>query len=239
MWFTSGKKRSPQNRKKKTGRQKKRVRFTQTADLILENHDKQTLSDARALSEKYQESVFGHVPVWELIEKLALCIDPTDKILRTTTQYHHTLQVIEAMETAGVSDPDMYLAALLHYLGKLLLLTDEKPENIVCLNKPIGEYESGTGLKNVVFQWNHDEFVYSRFRGLVPRPVEWLLRYHSIRVPLCRQLMDEEDEELFERYFQPFRRFDQGSKSASHIPAVNTQKYRTLIEQAFPEPVAF
>jgi hypothetical protein len=52
----------------------------------------------------------------------------------------------------------MIITALIHDLGKLLLLTDEDPAHVVCENSPIGDYPSGVGFNNCVFQWNHDEF---------------------------------------------------------------------------------
>ena len=49
------------------------------------------------------------------------------------------------------------VAALIHDVGKLLLLTGEDPANVVCTNWPIGEYDDGCGLDQCVFQWNHAE----------------------------------------------------------------------------------
>jgi predicted HD phosphohydrolase len=191
-----------------------------------------------ALRRKYEAPILGEVRVWDQIQRLALCIDPTDSRLYTTSQLTHVLQVIEAMESDGVLTPDLLLAALVHDLGKLLLLTDEDPANVVCMNHPIGDYPDGVGLDNVVVQWNHDELGYSRLVGLVPDRVSWLVRYHSLDPVAHRPLMDDRDRgyaELLELFFH----YDHDTKSAYHRPTIRIGDYRDIVEAAFPEPILF
>lgn len=143
------------------------------------------------------------------------------------------------MERDGVADPDLVLTALIHDLGKLLLLTDEDPANVVCMNTPIGDYADGVGLDACTFQWNHDEFGWSRFKDHVPEHVAWLIRYHSLDLDRCERLMDEGDRRLAERYLHVFARYDHGTKSPFELPAVRIDAYRDVVEQAFPIPIIF
>ena len=124
-------------------------------------------------------------------------------------------------------------------LGKLLLLVGEAPENVVCMNEPIGDYALGVGLDNCTFQWNHDEFVYTRLKDHVPEPTAWLLRYHSIHVDQCAPLMDERDRACTQCYLRPFRHYDQDFKSQFSIPRRSIEHYRDLLFDRFPRPVAF
>ena len=64
-------------------------------------HATQTIDDVESLRRKYAEPVFGEVPVWDLVERLALCIDPSDSALFCTSQQTHVLQMIEAMDRRG------------------------------------------------------------------------------------------------------------------------------------------
>ena len=88
----------------------------------------------------------------------------------------------DGLERDGMRDPNMLVAAITHDLGKVLLLMAEAPEHVVGMTAPIGPHLQGIGLDNVVFQWSHDEFAYSRLRDHVPDHVAWLLRYHSILI---------------------------------------------------------
>jgi hypothetical protein len=212
--------------------------FTQAREIDA-RHEAQTHDDVEALRRKYAEPVFGDVRVWNLLEQLAQCIDPSDCALFCTSQQTHVLQMLEAMARDGVDDPDLVLAVLVHDLGKLLLLTGEDPANVVCMNSPIGEHEPGIGLDQCAFQWNHDEFAWSRFRDLVPDGVAWLVRYHSIDPDAVVQLMDERDLAYRARYFDVFTCYDHGTKTPFHLPALSLDAYRDVVEDAFPEPIPF
>jgi hypothetical protein len=179
------------------------------------------------------------VRVWDLLERLAQCIDPSDGRLFGASQLVHVLQMLEAMRADGLDDPDFVLAALVHDLGKTLLLTDEDPANVVCMTAPVGPHEPGVGLDNVLLQWNHDEFGWSRLRDLVPEPIAWLVRYHSIDEATCVPLMDDCDRGYYERYWKPFAHYDHETKSAFRLPATRLDDYRELVEEAFPKPIAF
>ena len=218
---------------------RKRRRLHKRAHAIVRAHRAQTRESVANLARKYARPVFGRVETWTLIERLADCVDPTDLALRDASQLVHVLQVLEAMERGGEADANLWVAALVHDLGKLLLLTGEAPENVVCFNDPIGEYPPGVGLDRCVMQWNHDEFVFSRIEGCVPEPVAWLVRYHSIRLESCAPLMNERDRAYSERYLKPFQRYDQGSKSAHRLPSRPLAYYRDRLDAALPPTLIF
>ncbi|NDP43271.1 MAG: hypothetical protein GZ089_11245 [Aromatoleum sp.] len=211
--------------------------FRSSASEIEERHRAQTLAAVLALREKYRVPVLGRVPVWTAIEMLAQCIDPTDLRLFGASQQLHVLQILDAMENEGAASEEFVLAALLHDLGKVLLLAGEAPENVVCFNEPIGTYAPGIGLDRCVLQWNHDEFAYSRLKDHLPDGVAWLVRYHSIALPKCEPYLDARDRAYVERYFRPFARYDHGTKSPYHVPRRRIQDYRSLIERTFPSPI--
>lgn len=213
--------------------------FRANAKAINQRHRAQTRGDVHALEQKYATPVFGRVRVWDLVERQVQCIDPSDRHLLCTSQEVHVLQILDGMHRDGITDPDLVLAALIHDVGKLLLLTDEDPANVVGSNAPIGEYPDGCGLDQCVFQWNHDEFAYSRLKDHVPDHLAWLVRYHSIGSNQCDHLMDDRDRAYTEQYFTVFKHYDQGTKSAFVLPLHRLSEYRDVIEEAFPKPIIF
>ena len=211
--------------------------FAARARAIEDGHRAQSATTVTALRAKYQAPVLGRVRIWSAIEMLAQCIDPTDQRLFGASQLLHVLQILDAMEHEGTATEEFVLAALLHDLGKILLLTGEAPENVVCFNEPIGAYAAGIGLDRCVLQWNHDEFAWSRLKDHVPDAVAWLVRYHSIVVAKCEPYMDARDRDYAQRYLRPFARYDHGTKSPHYVPRRRIQEYRSLIERTFPSPI--
>ncbi len=213
--------------------------FHEKAFAIQDRHQQQTSDDVQSLSTKHEKPVLGDVHVYELLERLAFVYDPSDPALGTTSQLIHTLQVVEAMEDDGVTDPDMIVTALIHDLGKLLFTAGEAPENVFCMIEPIGDYVDGVGLDACIFQWNHDEFIYSRFKDHVSDDMAWVLRYHSIYPDQCARLMTPEEREKTERLLKPFQHYDQDFKSTYYAPDRRLEDYRALIEERFPDPISF
>ena len=193
-----------------------------------------------SLRRAYERPVLGRVRVWDLVQRLAECVDPTDGALYRASQLVHVQQVLAGMERDGVDDPDLILAAFVHDLGKVLLLTGEDPAHVVGMNAPIGDFPSGVGLDHAIMQWNHDEFGYSRLVGHVPEHIAWLVRYHSIDLDAAHHLMDARDHVNLTRYLLLFRRYDQGTKSPwSRPPRAVLDRHRHVVERAFPSPILF
>lgn len=211
--------------------------YSEQARAIEARHSAQTVATVQELRRKYAVPVFGRIPVWEAIEMLGRCIDPTDCRLFGVSQHLHVLQILDAMENEGTASEEFVLAALLHDLGKVLLIAGETPENVVCMNDPIAAPGPGAGLDNCVLQWNHDEFAWSRLRGYLPDPVAWLIRYHSINVATCAQYFDARDRDYAERYLKPFARYDHGTKSPYNLPRRRLDDYRPTLDRALPATI--
>ena len=211
--------------------------FKTTARAIWARHNAQTREVVASLKRRYEDAVFGRVRVWDVVEKLALCVDPTDTSLYCTSQFIHVQQVAAAMERDGVQDRDLYIAAFTHDLGKVMLLANEVPEYVVCQPAPVGGDREGIGLDNVVFQFCHPEIIYTRLKDHVPDHLAWLLRYHATSIKNAEPYMNDRDRRYTERYLKPFRRYDNEFKSATFLPRIDLAKYRALIEEAFPQPI--
>lgn len=204
-----------------------------TERLITGRHNTQTVADVRRLSEKYSKPILGEVETWDLLMMLGTCVDPTDGALGAASQLIHVLQVLEMMIAEGVTDEDLFLAALLHDLGKVLLLTEEDPANVVCMNRFIAG-EPGGGLEQGTTQWNHDEFAYMRLAEVVPRDVALLIRYHSVMPPDLEPYLAPSERDFADRYHRPFFRYDQESKSSMRRPSVRIEDFRGLVGRRLP-----
>jgi myo-inositol oxygenase len=211
--------------------------FKTNARAIWARHREQTREMVAGLKRRYEGAVFGRVRVWDMVEKLALCVDPTDTSLYCTSQFIHVQQVVAAMERDGVQDRDFYIAALTHDLGKVMLLANEAPEYVVCQPAPLGGDREGIGLDHVVFQFCHPEIIYTRLKDHVPDHVAWLVRYHATSIERAERYMDDRDRGYAERYLKPFQRYDKGFKSTTFLPRIDLAKYRALIEETFPSPI--
>lgn len=211
--------------------------FRDEAEAIFARHRAQTAETVRGLQKKYERPVFGPVRVWDLVERLALCVDPSDMRLFCASQLVHVQQILAGMEAAAVRDPDLLLLAIVHDLGKVLLLTGEPPENVVCTTRHLGAPGPGCGLDEVVFEYGHGEFIASRLRGHVPDHVAWAARYHNVRIADVEPFMNDRDREWCERYLRPFRRYDAGFASAYYLPRLDLEPYRELVERTFPSPL--
>lgn len=212
--------------------------FDEKAAVIKQAHWAQTLQHTLDLNRKYASPVFGVVEPWKLIEDLGRCIDPTDRELYGVSQHVHILQVLNAMEEAGIKDELFLLVGLVHDLGKILLLTDESPENIVCDNGIIGDYPAGIGLDRCTQHWNHDEFAHQKLKDHLSYEMGWLVRYHSLKMTDdVKKLMNKKDREIANNYYLRFKDYDKLTKSIYHIPRVDMDKYRRLLEKHLPKTI--
>jgi predicted HD phosphohydrolase len=63
-----------------------------------------------------------------MLELHAQIVDPTNFFMFTGSQLTHTLQALESMEKAGITDREFLATTLIHDLGKLASLKGEKWE---------------------------------------------------------------------------------------------------------------
>lgn len=212
--------------------------FRQRAYGIMERfrqQDEETVADLR---KKYEEPIIGEVSVYRLLELLAQVIDPANFYLYSVSQLTHTLQVLESMEKAGITDREFLAATLIHDLGKISFLKGELPEHVEGGGKrPLRKHQEGIGLDNCSFTWDHSDIVHARFKPYVSEHIAWLLRYHSI-TPACVPLMNSRDRELYERYYKTFVVHDR-TFIYYHLPANRLDKYRGILDEYFPEKILF
>lgn len=206
---------------------------------IYERHWQQTADDVAQLRAKYAEPIYGEADPCELLNDLGRCVDLSDKRLYATSQWVHIQQILLAMEADGVEDEDLYLLALIHDLGKVLMLVGEVQENVVCANRPIGDYDAGVGLDNVIFQWNHDEFIYDRLVDHVPDHIAWTIRYHSVKPSEVRHLMDDRDLEYSAKYLERFQPYDLGSKTVFVADLDVIERWKPLLRERLPASIRF
>ena len=213
--------------------------FKSKAKEIHLRHRSQTVEDIQRLNKKYSENTIFKKPinVWDAIEKLGMVSDPTDKELCAVSQWVHTIQVIEGMEKDGIDDEEFIFAGWVHDLGKLLLLTDEDPANIVCDNFVVSG-SRGIGLDNCFVNWNHDEWIYLKLKSFVSDEVAWLIRYHSINMNSCFEYFDQRDREYADKYFALFKKYDKGTKSIYNIPKIDIEKHKRIIEKFLPNEIS-
>jgi hypothetical protein len=189
------------------------------------------------LDAKYaNRSVLGTVHVYDAVAALATVIDPLDPFLGCVTQLTHQLQCATAMERDGCEET-LLLCALVHDLGKLLLLVgDEDPMNVEAGGKKVPlSGERGAGLINCRFRWDHADFAYLRLKDVADADVAWLARHHSIDLHACAPYMDEHDRERVERLLRPFMRYDE--RKDIYVMPNRLEDYRKLLDRAFPEPI--
>jgi hypothetical protein len=213
--------------------------FARTAWRIDRRRRRQDEAAVAALAERYRRPVLGETYAWDLVERLAGCVDPTDCRLLGVSQLAHSLQILAAMERDGVDDPDLHLAALLHDVGKLALLTGEDPANVVGRTDPIRPGRPGGGLDRVVLQWGHAQIAAERLAAHLPEHLTWLIRYHNTDLRRCAAAMNDRDRAWAERYLRVFAHYDDTSKSVARVPARPAEHYRDLVEKRLPDPILF
>jgi hypothetical protein len=213
--------------------------FVTSAKSLELRRNEQDFELVEHLRVKHSKPAFGHVPMWDLLMMLGRCIDPMDRVLGCVSQLVHALQVAASLQATGVTDPDLIVAALIHDVGKLLILTGEDPAYICGVSVPMGRYSDGCGLDNCVLSWGADEIAYMRLKDQLPDHIAWLVRYHSIDLRQCARLMDERDIAFTARYLNTFAAHDLGSKSTHRLPTLPLDSYRELVESYFPSPILF
>ena len=75
----------------------------------------------------------------------------------------------------------MQAAALIHDVGKLLTVFGENDEHVDCMNRLVQLPEPGSGLDSIRYEYNHDDFGFSKVWPYLPARVLDIMRFHSLR----------------------------------------------------------
>ncbi|MDQ3327877.1 MAG: inositol oxygenase [Chloroflexota bacterium] len=122
---------------------------------------------------------------------------------------------------------------------------DNSDSEIPQYQTPNGIYEAGIGLDNVHLSFGHDEYLYHVVEDSSRLPIEalYMIRYHSCypwhRDGAYTHLMSDQDGRMLPEV-QKFNPYDLYSK-ADERPDVSalTPWYRELVDEFFPEPLAW
>lgn len=229
------------------------------------NHQGQTLGFVRQKRDEFLGLNRREMSVWEAAEFLNKVVDDSDPDT-DLSQLAHLLQTSEQIRSEG--HPRWFiLAGFIHDLGKVLCLFGEPQWAVVgdtfpvgCafsdkivfpqffddnpdkqnaeLQTPLGIYEEGCGLDNVLMSWGHDEYIYHVAKDYLPIEALYMLRYHScyswFRDNEYGHLTNEQDREML-KWVRKFNRYDLYTKSAE-TPDVEALRpfYEDLIAEFFP-----
>lgn len=233
-----------------------------------QNHQNQTVDFVRSAREKYLPPKTRQMGIWEAMDFLNELVDDSDPDIELP-QIAHAMQTAEAIRADG--HPDWFiLTGLIHDMGKVLCLFDEPqwavtgdtfpvgcawserivyPEffdlnpdrNVPDYQTPLGIYEEGCGLDNVLMSWGHDEYLYHVTRPFIPVQAQYMIRYHSFyaahREGEYDRLMNNTDREMF-RWVREFNQYDLYTKSdvAPNVDEL-TPYYEELVGKFFPEKI--
>ncbi len=231
-----------------------------------QNHAHQTVAFVLDKKAEYGGLRRGRKSIWQMADYLNTLVDDSDPDT-DLTQIEHLLQTSEAIRKDG--HPRWFvLAGFVHDLGKVLCLYGEPQWAVVGDTFPVGcaysdeivfpeffaanpdrnvpeyqtkygIYEANCGLNDVHLSWGHDEYIYRVTRNYLPKPAQYMLRYHSFYAAhkhgAYGWLMNEEDQQMFE-WVRKFNRYDLYSKGRER-PNIKEIKpyYEDLIAEFFPD----
>jgi inositol oxygenase len=229
------------------------------------NHAQQTVDFVRAKRAEYLPLRRRRMGVWQAFDALAELVDESDPDLELG-QLDHALQTAEALRASG-APRWLVLTGLIHDLGKVLCLFGEPQWAVVgdtfpvgCAfdprvvhaelfaanpdadlpryASPLGIYEPGCGLDELLLSWGHDEYFYHVVRDYLPPPARAVVRYHSFYAwhtsgAYTHLLAPEDGEKLAAvRRFNPFDLYSK-SEERPAWPALRGY-YEALVAELLP-----
>jgi inositol oxygenase len=235
-----------------------------------ENHRYQTYDFVQQKRTEFLGLNRRHMTFDEALDFLNTLVDDSDPDI-DLDQKQHLLQTSEAIRADGHEDW-FVLTGLLHDLGKVLCLYGEPQWAVVgdtfpvgCrfsdrivypeffeanpdahdprYNTPLGIYQEGCGLRNVLLSWGHDEYLYHVMKPYLPEPALYMIRYHSFyawhREGEYDQLCDAHDREML-AWVKKFNPYDLYSKCPEPPNWTKLRPYYTdLVRKYLPERLAF
>jgi inositol oxygenase len=234
------------------------------------NHRNQSYDFVQKKRQDFLSLNRREMSIWEALDYLNTLVDDSDPDT-DLSQLDHLVQTAEQIRADG--HPRWFiLTGLIHDLGKILCLygepqwavvgdtfpvgcawsnrivfhqffADNPDSNNKQLQTKLGVYEEGCGLDKVTMSWGHDEYLYHVTKDFLPKPAQYMIRYHSF-YPAHRDgeynyLMNDEDREMF-KWVRAFNPYDLYTKSHQK-PNWNELKpfYNGLVEEYFPPKLRF
>src|SRR5664279_933177 len=234
------------------------------------NHAQQTYDFVVARKADFLRRNRREMTPWAALDYLNTLVDDSDPDI-ALPQVDHLLQTAEAIRADG--HPDwMVLTGFIHDLGKVLCLFGEPqwavvgdtfPTGCPCapevvyseyfaanpdLRRPefqtgTGIYAHGCGLSNVHMSWGHDEYLYHLTREYLPRPAQYMIRFHSFyalhREGAYAYLQDDEDRAMLP-WVQKFNPYDLYSKNPDRPQLAKLKPYyEDLMAKYLPSTIQF
>ncbi|KVI12247.1 Inositol oxygenase [Cynara cardunculus var. scolymus] len=226
-------------------------RQKQVEEFYKMNHINQTYDFVKRMREEYKKLDKLEMSIWECCELLNEVVDDSDPDL-DEPQIQHLLQTAEAIRKDYPNEDWLHLTALIHDLGKVLLLPKfgELPQwAVVGDTHPLGCAFDESIVHNKYFKENPDSNnpAYQTKNGIYPQGcgldnvmISWghddymyLVSLH--RAGAYKHLMNEEDVENL-KWLQIFNKYDLYSKSKVRVDVEEVKPYYlSLIEKYFPE----
>ena len=230
-----------------------------------QNHRYQTHAFVKAKRAEYLGRNRLQMGIWEAAEYLNQLVDDSDPDT-DLSQLEHLLQTAEQLRHDG-QPRWMILTGFVHDLGKILCLWGEPQWAVVgdtfptgCAysdkivfpkffadnpdsrdaryQMPLGVYQAGAGLDQVLMSWGHDEYIYHVCKDHLPIEGLYMLRYHSC-YPWHREseygfLLNQQDRDNL-KWVLEFNRYDLYTKNHGKPDAKALRPYyEDLIAEYFP-----
>ncbi|OMO93308.1 Inositol oxygenase [Corchorus olitorius] len=199
--------------------------------LYKSSHINQTVDFVKLMRAEYEKLDKAEMGIWECCELLNEVVDDSDPDL-DEPQIQHLLQSAEAIRKDYPNEDWLHLTALIHDLGKILVLPQfgELPQWAVTGDTfPVG----------CAFDESNVHFKVAKANGTtLPSAALFIIRYHSF-YPLhtdgaYAQFMNEEDKENM-KWLKVFNKYDLYSKSNVWIDVEEVKPYyESLIAKYFP-----
>jgi inositol oxygenase len=234
------------------------------------NHKFQTFEFVEKKEQEFLKFDRSQMKIWDALDYLNTLVDDSDPDIELD-QLQHLLQTSEAIRQDG--HPDWFvLTGLIHDLGKVLCLFGEPQWAVVGDTFPVGcqfsdkivfpeffkdnpdfsdkryntkygVYSANCGLENVKMSWGHDEYMYHIIKDYLPKPAQYIIRYHSFyaqhREDAYQHLMNDEDRENF-KWVKKFNPYDLYSKAPVPPNAEALRPYyQKLISKYLPDTLMF
>jgi inositol oxygenase len=237
-----------------------------------EQHINQTYEFVQDKIKEYSKFNKDKLSIHEMLEMMDMFVDPSDPDIDLPNSIH-AYQTAERIRLKHPENYSLQITGLIHDLGKILFKFGEPSWSVVgdtfvvgCkysknivhfdtlkenpdytnlkYNTELGIYTKNCGLKNLLFSFGHDEYLYMVLKNsnckLEDKYLD-IIRYHSF-YPWhshndYQYLMSEEDYKVL-KDVQYFNSFDLYSKNDdTNITNEIKNYYKNLLSEFFPDKI--